>query len=191
MNEPEWPSLDFDPDEPLAADTPVPTGPPVAPPPQQAGSEAVATPEQAPSRWRFGGRDAVPSKRGAGRAETAADAGNRLQHVVAEDPSKLPLVPVGGVFEGQVAVQGQTRIEGIVRGTLRGTGRLELGPEARVEGHVECEEVCSEGAILGPIAARDRVELRPGAILDGDLETPCVKISDQACWNGKGRVGGR
>ena len=122
---------------------------------------------------------------------SAKESPRRLQHVVAEEAAKLPLVPAGGVFEGQVAVQGQTRIEGTVRGTLRGTGRLELGPEARVEGRVECEEVCSEGAVLGPIAAGKRVELRPGSVLQGDLDTPVALVSDQATWNGKARVGQR
>ena len=30
------------------------------------------------------------------------------------------LVPAGGVFEGQVAVVAETRVEGVVRGSLRG-----------------------------------------------------------------------
>lgn len=124
-------------------------------------------------------------------SDDAKESTQSLQHVVAEDVAKIPLVPVGGVFEGQVAVQGQTRIEGIVRGTLRGTGRLELGPEARVEGRVECEEVCSEGAVLGPIAAHRRVELRPGSILEGDLVTPLAQVSDRAVWTGKAHVGKR
>ena len=113
-----------------------------------------------------------------------------LQHVVAGDSANVPLIPADGVFEGQVSVQGQTRIDGTIRGTLRGTGRLELGPQSRVEGDIECEDVRSEGAIVGPVVAHHRAELGPGARLEGDLTAPVVKVHDSAVWNGVAKVGG-
>ena len=127
------------------------------------------------------------------RRSEASEAGGKneknLQHVVAGDSAVVPLVPADGVFEGQVSVQGETRIEGVVRGVLRGTGRLELGPDARIEGEIECEEVCSEGAIVGPVAAHQRIELGAGARLDGDVETPKLKVAESALLNGSARVG--
>lgn len=122
-------------------------------------------------------------------AQTGSEAEKNLQHVVAGDSALIPLVPENGLFEGEVSVQGETRIEGTIRGTLRGTGRLELGPTARVEGEIECEDVCSEGAIVGPVVAHRRAELGPGAVLEGDLESPRVKVADSAIWNGRARVG--
>jgi cytoskeletal protein CcmA (bactofilin family) len=121
--------------------------------------------------------------------DDGAAAQKNLQHVVAGVSAVIPLVPVGGVFEGQVSVQGDTRIDGTVRGTLRGTGRLELGPNARVEGGIECECVCSQGAIVGPVVAHQRAELGPGASLEGDLDTPTLSLADSAVWTGTARVG--
>jgi cytoskeletal protein CcmA (bactofilin family) len=121
--------------------------------------------------------------------ENGSAAQKNLQHVVAGDSAVIPLVPADGVFEGQVSVQGETRIDGLVRGTLRGTGRLDLGPTARVEGTIECEDVCSQGAIVGPVVAHQRAELGPGASLEGDLDAPTVKVADSAVWNGRARVG--
>ena len=112
-----------------------------------------------------------------------------LQHVVAGSSPLVPLVPAHGIFEGQIAIQGETRIDGTVRGTLRGSGRLELGPDARIEGIIECEEVRSQGAIVGPVVARCRVRLEAGALMDGDLETPRIEVSDSVVWNGVARVG--
>jgi len=101
----------------------------------------------------------------------------------------VPLIPADAVFEGQVSVQGETRVDGTIRGTLRGTGRLDLGPESRVEGGIECEDVRSEGAIVGPVVAHRRAELGPGASLEGDIDAPVVEVADSAVWNGHARVG--
>jgi cytoskeletal protein CcmA (bactofilin family) len=122
-------------------------------------------------------------------AEDASESQKNLQHVVAGDSANVPLIPADGVFEGQVSVQGETRVDGTIRGTLRGTGRLELGPESRVEGDIECEDVRSEGAIVGPVVAHRRAELGPGASLEGDIDAPAVEVADSAVWNGHARVG--
>jgi cytoskeletal protein CcmA (bactofilin family) len=105
-------------------------------------------------------------------------------------PADAPLVPEGGVFEGEVAILGDTRIDGRVEGSLRGPGRVELGPQAEVIGPLECDEVDSEGAIRGPILARRRVRLRAGARLEGDLTAPLVEVEEDAHWTGRARVGG-
>lgn len=120
-----------------------------------------------------------------------SEAQKNLQHVVAGDSANVPLIPADGVFEGQVSVQGETRVDGTIRGTLRGTGRLELGPESRVEGDIECEDVRSEGAIVGPVVAHRRAELGPGARLEGDIDAPVLAVADSAVWNGRARVGSR
>ncbi len=100
------------------------------------------------------------------------------------------LVPRGGSFDGQVAIVGPTRIEGHVRGSLRGVGPLRVGSEARVEGRVECDALDSDGEIVGPVSVRTRARFGPGARLDGDLEVPIVAFDESAVWNGRALVGG-
>jgi cytoskeletal protein CcmA (bactofilin family) len=100
------------------------------------------------------------------------------------------LVPRGGSFEGQVAIVGPTRIEGHVRGSLRGVGDLRIGSEARVEGRVECDALESDGEIVGPVSVRTRARFGPGARLDGDLQAPIVSLDEDAVWNGRALVGG-
>lgn len=99
------------------------------------------------------------------------------------------LVPRGGCFEGQIAVVGETRIDGRVLGSLRGPGMLVLGPSAHVEGPIECEVVESSGHIVGPVTARSRARLGPGTRFEGDLEAPVLEVDDDAIWNGVARVG--
>ena len=102
---------------------------------------------------------------------------------------ELALVPRGGSFDGQVAIVGPTRIEGHVRGSLRGPGELYVGSGARVEGRVECEALESDGEIVGPVAVRKRARFGAGARLDGDLQVPVVAFDDDAVWNGRALIG--
>lgn len=103
---------------------------------------------------------------------------------------ELVLVPAGGSFEGQVALIGPTRIDGHVRGSLRGTGDLVVGAGARIEGRVDCDSISSEGEILGPVSVRTKARFGPGARLDGDLQAPSVFLDEDALWNGRATVGG-
>jgi cytoskeletal protein CcmA (bactofilin family) len=103
--------------------------------------------------------------------------------------ARCALVPEGGVFEGQVALVGETRIEGVIRGRVRGEGRLLLGPRGRIEGVLECDEVDCEGVVQGPIHARRSLRLGPDARLEGDVETPKMEVCPTAVWNGTARVG--
>lgn len=100
-----------------------------------------------------------------------------------------PLVPREGIFEGQVAVVGDTRIAGAVIGTLRGPGTLHLEPTAVIEGPIDCQELESGGRIVGPVHARRRAHLGPGSHFEGDLEAPVVEVDDDATWHGKARIG--
>jgi cytoskeletal protein CcmA (bactofilin family) len=100
------------------------------------------------------------------------------------------LVPREGFFEGLVAIVGHTRVEGTVRGSLRGPGELVLGPDARVEGTIECDTIASRGVIVGPVAARIRAYFGDGAHFEGDLDAPAVEVDGEVVWNGVARVGG-
>jgi len=98
------------------------------------------------------------------------------------------LVPEAGFFEGQIAVVGETRIDGTVLGSLQGPGDLVLGTNAKVEGRIECETVSSQGEVVGPIVARKHAHLGDGARFEGDLVAPAVEVDGDVVWNGKARV---
>ncbi len=120
---------------------------------------------------------------------TEADEAAVAQPLV-HDGETVPLVPRGGLWEGQVAIVGKTLIDGAVNGSLRGPGELVLGTGSRIEGVIDCEILDSRGEITGPVTARSRARLRSGAYFEGDLEAPSVEVEDDAVWNGVARVGG-
>lgn len=120
---------------------------------------------------------------GEGTAQTQPDSTDMRESAPA------PLVPENGLFEGQVAVVGQTRIEGTVQGSLRGPGELLIGPQARIEGPIECTKVDSRGEIIGSVIAHTRAHLASGARFEGNMEAQTLEVDDDAIWNGLARVG--
>lgn len=123
-------------------------------------------------------------------ADPHASEANTSHGAAIQQTGETPaLVPRDGRFEGQIAVVGETRIDGQVLGSLRGPGMLVLGPSARVEGSIECEVVDSRGEIIGPVTARIRARLGPGTRFEGNLEAPVLEVDDDAVWNGAARVG--
>ena len=102
----------------------------------------------------------------------------------------IALVPPGGIWEGQIAVIGETLIEGRVNGSLRGPGKLIVGTQAQIEGVIDCEDLRCAGHITGQVVVRGRAALAAGTRLDGDLETAFLELDDDAVWNGLARIGG-
>lgn len=100
------------------------------------------------------------------------------------------LVPEDGVFEGQVAIVGETRIAGTVIGRLGGPGALHLSPSASIQGPIDCEVLESAGRIVGTVRARRLARLGSSAHFEGDLEAPALEVDDDAVWVGNARIGG-
>ena len=124
------------------------------------------------------------------RARTAHDADRARIGAAAADHSDQPaLVPRDGLFEGQIAVVGETRIEGAVQGSLRGPGTLVLSEHGQIEGLIECDRVDADGRVLGPIRAGRHARLGAHARIEGDVEAPALEVADDAIWNGRARIG--
>ncbi|HEM45517.1 MAG TPA: polymer-forming cytoskeletal protein [Alphaproteobacteria bacterium] len=100
-----------------------------------------------------------------------------------------PVVPAGGRFEGVVAFRGRARIDGEVVGPVEGTGQLELGEGARVEGRVDVDELVSRGLVEGDVSARHRACLEAGATLRGTLTSPRLAVANGAVIQGRCSTG--
>jgi cytoskeletal protein CcmA (bactofilin family) len=82
-----------------------------------------------------------------------------------------------------------------VLGTVRG-GRisvkeaLTVAASGRIECDVESSAVDISGVIQGNVAATDKVELKSGGKLIGDVKAPRILIADGASFKGNINMGG-
>lgn len=102
------------------------------------------------------------------------------------DLETCPRLGPGTSFDGLVTFEGTLRIDGELVGAVHAlTGALWVGPNARVRARIEVEELVLAGQLIGNVVAGRRVELLPGAELEGDVDTPLLTIADG------GRIDGR
>lgn len=90
------------------------------------------------------------------------------------------------VITGEVSSDEDLTVHGQVNGPLMvRTGTLTIGEQARLEGDIRGMRVAVHGAVQGAIAASERIELHPTAVVAGSLSANQVVIADAATFNGR------
>ncbi|TMA38393.1 MAG: polymer-forming cytoskeletal protein [Deltaproteobacteria bacterium] len=116
-------------------------------------------------------------------AEVKAVNGNAWQEV------RVSLGPDAEVT-GKLSFTVPTRIEGKLKGEVRATDLLVVGPQAIVHASVQAEKLIVLGEVRGEVRHAARVEICTGGRLFGDVETKCLVIQEGATFDGNSRMGG-
>jgi len=116
-----------------------------------------------------------------------------------------PPTPAGEVKEPKVAMLGSSVF---VKGALvasedlsidgRMEGRIELpdhtltiGPNANVKADIVANALIVFGTVLGTVNAKDRIDIRRGASVEGEITCTRIGIQDGASFSGKVTMGKR
>jgi cytoskeletal protein CcmA (bactofilin family) len=105
-------------------------------------------------------------------------------------PSEATLIARGTRIDGNVASEGEVRIEGEVNGTVD-AAVCTIAEDGRVEGEVVADDVYVQGTVRGPIKAR-HVHLMAEGTVEGDISCETIAIEtgarlSGAVWQGQGR----
>jgi cytoskeletal protein CcmA (bactofilin family) len=92
-----------------------------------------------------------------------------------------PSVKVEGEFVGR----GNVVVEGIVIGSLKTDGGLQVGSQAKINANIEAKEAISGGEINGNLKIKGFLELTAQAKIFGDIECTNLSIAKGAIFNGK------
>jgi len=93
------------------------------------------------------------------------------------------------LLEGTFTLDGSLRIDGTFNGILICGGTVTVGKHGSVVGDIEADEVILGGRVSGTIVARRRVVLEGSSVLEGDLATGSLLVSEGAVFNGNSRMG--
>lgn len=104
------------------------------------------------------------------------------------DAEAATLVGAGARFEGLLTFRGVARVDGEVQGEIHATGRLLIGPRARVKARVEVDELVVAGELEGEIHARQRAELQASGRITGSLEALRIAVADGGVLQGRLRM---
>ena len=87
-------------------------------------------------------------------------------------------------IKGDIFSDEAMSLNGEMEGRLELNAALTIGPGAKVRANVKATEIIVDGAITGNVEAIQRIVLRKGAHLVGDVKTAGIVIEDGAYFKG-------
>ena len=128
------------------------------------------------------GRETGATKHEERTVVESKDGGNAWQEV------RVSLGPDAEVT-GKLSFVTATRIEGKLKGEVRASGLLVVGPQAIVHATVEAANLVVLGELRGQVQGAGRVEICAGGRLYGDVETKSLVVQEGAMFEGQSRMG--
>ncbi|MBN1282559.1 MAG: polymer-forming cytoskeletal protein [Proteobacteria bacterium] len=98
------------------------------------------------------------------------------------------LIDRGCSVEGKLAFDGTVQINGDFTGEILSDGTLIVGPEAKISARIQIDTIIIEGSVQGTVEAKQKVELRRGANLTGDIEAPALVVEEGAVFQGRSQM---
>jgi len=89
---------------------------------------------------------------------------------------------------GRLSFTTATRIEGRLKGELRSVDLLVVGPQAQVQATVQAQVLIVLGEIRGDVTCTERLEIRQGGAVFGDLSTRGLVIEEGGRFEGSCRM---
>jgi cytoskeletal protein CcmA (bactofilin family) len=97
----------------------------------------------------------------------------------------LNLLSEGTEIVGDILASNDIRIDGTIRGNIKTSGRVVVGPTAKVEGNIDSPGVDLIGLMQGNIISSGLVSLREKSMFLGNITTAQVAIEAGAIFNGE------
>ena len=106
-----------------------------------------------------------------------------------EKSDSINSISNGSIFEGNLTSNGDVRVDGKLKGSVKTEGRLVLGEKGIIEGDIYCENAIVAGEIKGTINTSELLTLRSTAKLNGEIITIKLAIEPGAVFSGKCSMG--
>jgi len=92
---------------------------------------------------------------------------------------------------GRLSFTSPTRIEGKLKGEIKSSDLLVVGPQAAVQATVRADKLVVLGEVRGEVLGASRVEICAGGRLFGDVETQSLVVHEGATFEGRSRMAGQ
>jgi cytoskeletal protein CcmA (bactofilin family) len=104
-------------------------------------------------------------------------------------PSGNSLIGTGTTITGDIESSGDIRIDGVLKGNIRGGARILIGKDGVVEGDIEGLSADIMGKVQGRIVVKELLNLRGSAFIKGDIRAGKLQIEPTVVFNGQCQMG--
>jgi cytoskeletal protein CcmA (bactofilin family) len=95
----------------------------------------------------------------------------------------------GSKIIGTVITDGDMRVDGVIEGDVKCSGKLVIGEQGQVNGSIECQNAEVMGKIEGKIDVKYALALRATSNLTGEIQTTTLMVEPNAVFNGTCSMG--
>jgi len=89
---------------------------------------------------------------------------------------------------GSIKCTSHVRLDGKLNGDLSCNGNGVIGQTANIKGNLSVDSVSVSGQVNGNITAKDRIELKSSARINGDIRAKRLTVEDGVTFVGKSEV---
>lgn len=97
----------------------------------------------------------------------------------------------GSRLEGNVNSENDFRIDGSFVGNLKCAARVIIGPSGDFKGEIDCQNAIIEGRFNGSLRIKEVLEVREGAVIEGDVNTSKLMVQSGSVFDVKCNMGDR
>lgn len=98
---------------------------------------------------------------------------------------EMNVISKGTFIQGDLQSEGDIRIDGEVKGTIRSRSKVLVGQEGFVDGDVQCVHAEILGRVKGSLTVQEHLNLRGNARMEGDVLTTHLEMEPTVRFNGK------
>ena len=101
----------------------------------------------------------------------------------------INIISEGTRIKGDVNANGDIRIDGELVGNITAKGRLVVGPNGKINGEIDCSNVEVSGNIKGKIKARELLNMKATAHIEGDIVIGKLSVEPGSVFSGTCMMG--
>lgn len=99
------------------------------------------------------------------------------------------MIGAGTIITGDIASNGDIRIDGTLIGNLSGKAKIIIGAEGAVEGNIEGVQADIMGRVAGNIKVQELLFLHGKTQVNGDIYAGRLQVEPTAVFNGNCHMG--
>jgi cytoskeletal protein CcmA (bactofilin family) len=97
----------------------------------------------------------------------------------------ITVIAAGSVVEGTLRVKGMLQLDGTIQGTLIAEGQVSVGPEGKILGDVQADNLTIAGRIEGTVNARGHLHVLASGVVQGGARYASLEVDRGGIMDGR------